>query len=80
MMYRYRGYLIDATQRGKSSSLFIIVVATVHLGLDGYLDKQRAKKLGLTDVSWNYAYCPNIHLAKGSLSYAKWKPFSPSSH
>ena len=56
---------------------FHLLVPAIHLGLEGYLDKQRAKKLIFDDIVWNRAYCPNIYLAKGTLAYAKWKPLAP---
>ena len=67
MMGRQKGYLIDSTHR----------VPALHLGLEGYLDKQRSKRLTIEDIFWNRAYCPYIHPVKGTLAYAKWKPLAP---
>ena len=52
-------------------------MAAVHLGLEGYADKQRRQRQKMDDVMWNPAYCPNMYLVKGSLVYAKWKPVAP---
>lgn len=56
---------------------FYLLVPALHLGLEGYLDKQRSKRLTIEDIFWNRAYCPYIHPIKGTLAYAKWKPLAP---
>ena len=56
---------------------FYLLVPALHLGLEGYLDKQRSKRLTIEDIFWNRAYCPYIHPVKGTLAYAKWKPLAP---
>lgn len=46
----------------------------VHLGLDGYVDKEREQKQVAEDKLWNKQYAPNIRRVEGSLLYAKWRP------
>ena len=49
-------------------------MAAIHLGMDGYQDKQRINHYTYGDAEWNLAYVRNVMFERGSLSYAKWKP------
>lgn len=49
-------------------------MAAIHLGMDGYQDKQRINHYTYGDAEWNRAYVRNVMFERGSLNYAKWKP------
>ena len=51
-----------------------LIVAAIHLGVDGYQDKQRINHYTYSDSAWNLAYVRNVVFERGSLNYAKWKP------
>ena len=53
-------------------------MATIHLGVDGFKDKQKANKYSYQDAKWNLAYVKSIMRDRGSLVYAKWKPSGTS--
>lgn len=50
----------------------ICVVIGIHLGFDGYVQRQRKDHVISQDIDWNLQYLVNVKKSFGSLVYAHY--------